>query len=48
MARVDVLGIHVSVTDMDDTVETFASSYDTYRPARVLVMSHSAPYDAVE
>jgi N-acetylglucosaminyldiphosphoundecaprenol N-acetyl-beta-D-mannosaminyltransferase len=23
MARVDVLGIHVSVTDMDDTVETF-------------------------
>jgi N-acetylglucosaminyldiphosphoundecaprenol N-acetyl-beta-D-mannosaminyltransferase len=24
MARVDVLGIHVSVTDMDDTVETFA------------------------
>jgi N-acetylglucosaminyldiphosphoundecaprenol N-acetyl-beta-D-mannosaminyltransferase len=24
MARVDVLGIHVSVTDMDETVETFA------------------------
>jgi N-acetylglucosaminyldiphosphoundecaprenol N-acetyl-beta-D-mannosaminyltransferase len=24
MARVDVLGIHISVTDMDETVETFA------------------------
>jgi N-acetylglucosaminyldiphosphoundecaprenol N-acetyl-beta-D-mannosaminyltransferase len=28
MARVDVLGIHISVTDMDDTVETFAQWID--------------------